>query len=309
MRIRVSLIIMLLCVLQAVTFAQGKTVRLLTVGNSFADNALKFLPRFVEADGNTLIYARANIGGSTMERHWRHVTKFEADPNDPDGKPYQGKKFSLQQMLTKDKWDIVTIQQVSWTSHDISTYQPYASNLYNYIRQHAPQAKIMVQQIWAYRVDDPRFDNPDEEGKPHSHQAMYELVRSAYHAIAKELNIDILPSGDAMYMADIDSKWGYKPDATFDKKTAVEPKLPDQSRSLHSGFSWRKQKDGSRKLQMDGHHANKSGEYLIGAVWYEVLYDQDVSKNPMVLKDMNTDYAQFLKDTAHKAVINLKAEK
>ena len=31
---------------------------------------------------------------------------------------------------------------------------------------------------------------------------MYQQVRDAYHTIANELNVGILPSGDAMYLAD-----------------------------------------------------------------------------------------------------------
>ena len=202
---------MLLCTFSTLVLAQGKTVKLLTVGNSFADNALSYLPKITEASGNKLIYARANLGGCTMERHWKHVENFEAGATDKSGKPYMGGKASLKDQLTKDQWDYVTIQQVSWKSHDLSTYHPYAQNLHSYITKHAPQAKILLQQIWAYRVDDPRF-KPSNEGKePHTHQVMYEQVRHAYHTIAKELNIGILPSGDAMYLADIDPKWGFKP--------------------------------------------------------------------------------------------------
>lgn len=291
-----------------ITQAEQKTVRLLTIGNSFANNALRHLPKIVEASGNKLIFARANLGGCTMQRHWNHVEKFEADANDPKGKPYHN-KFSLAQQLTKDKWDYVTIQQVSYKSHDLKTYHPYAKNLYDYIQKHSPQAKILMHQIWAYRVDDPRF-KPSNKGKhPHTHQVMYEQVRKAYHTVAKELNIEILPSGDAMYLADTDPKWGYKPDNTFDLKTMPQNK-PEQKHSLHVGYHWRKdKKTGNKSLRMDGHHANQNGEYLIGCVWYEVLYSQSVVNNSYIPKGMDSDYAAFLRQIAHQTVANLNAEK
>lgn len=310
MRIRLSMIVVLLCTIQVSLFAQEKTVKLLTVGNSFAENALKHLPRIVEAAGDKLIFAKANLGGHSLQQHWGYVEKFEADNQDPAGSPYVKKTMSLQQLLVKDQWDYVTIQQLSIKSHNPDTYHPYAENLYNYIHKYAPQAKILAQQIWAYRVDDPRFlPTNKEEGGPKSHQEMYQMVRDANHALAKQLNIGLLPSGDAMYLADTDPKWGFKPDATFDKSTAVQPQLPDQSHSLHVGWAWRKQKDGSTKLSYDGHHANYTGEYLIGCVWYEVLFGKSVVDNSYVPENMDPEYAAFLRQTAHKAVENLKAEK
>lgn len=308
MRIRwIGLVWMLMLVLaQAMAQAEPRTVRLLTVGNSFADNALIFLPRIVEAAGDKLIYAKANLSGCSLERHWSHVEKYQADPEDRAGRPYAG-KFSLAQMLEKDAWDVVTIQQYSFISHDPATYRPYARNLHDYIRRHAPGAKVLLHQTWAYRVDDRRFI-PANEGKgPHTQQVMYQQVRAAYHTIAEELGIGILPSGDAMYLADTDPTWGYRPDPAFDANQATA--LPDQSHSLHTGYYWKKQADGSRKLAMDGHHAGEAGRYLIGCVWFEVLFDRSAVDISFVPPHLDADYARFLRLTAHRAVSRLNAEK
>ncbi|QNN25408.1 DUF4886 domain-containing protein [Planctomycetales bacterium ZRK34] len=295
----------MLVVVQAVALAESKTVRVLTVGNSFANNALRYLPQIAEAAGDKLIFGKANLGGCSLQRHWSHVEKYEADHDDKAGRPYSG-KFSLAQMLEKDHWDFVTIQQYSFISHDPATYRPYARNLYDYIRKHAPQAKVLIQQIWAYRVDDPRFKPANEGKQPHTQQVMYQQVRAAYHGVADELGIGILPSGDAMYLADTDPTWGYKPDTTFDFAKAAPPALPDQAHSLHVGYRWRKQSDGGQKLSMDGHHAGRAGEYLIGCVWYEVLFGKSVVDNSYVPGGIDADYARFLRQTAHRAVSELK---
>src|SRR5712691_4803753 len=44
---------------------KAKTVRLLTVGNSFSQNATRFLGDLVAAAGNVLIHHQAVIGGAT----------------------------------------------------------------------------------------------------------------------------------------------------------------------------------------------------------------------------------------------------
>jgi len=288
--------------------AEEQTVRLLTIGNSFADNALTYLPEIVKASGNTLVYAKANLGGCTMKRHWDHVEKYEAGHSDKAGTPYAGGRFSLAQLLSQDAWDVVTIQQVSWQSHDPSTFEPYARNLCDYIRRHAPQATILLHQTWAYRVDDPRFTPANEGKEPHTHAIMYQQVRQAYHLMAGKLGTGILPSGDAMYIADTDPTWGYRPDRAFDFAKAQPPRLPDQIHSLHAGYRWKKQQDGSSTLVMDGHHAGKAGKYLLGCVWFEALYGQNLTDHSFVPAGLDPAYASFLRQTAHKAVAERKAD-
>ncbi|MGD0112545.1 MAG: DUF4886 domain-containing protein, partial [Armatimonadota bacterium] len=60
----------------------GKTVRLLTVGNSFSENATTYLPELVKAGGNTLIMGHADLAGCSLERHITHAKAAAADPND-----------------------------------------------------------------------------------------------------------------------------------------------------------------------------------------------------------------------------------
>lgn len=285
---------------------EPQTVRLLTVGNSFADNALTYLPQIVEASGNILIYERANLGGCSLKRHWDHAAKYQADSNDPEGSPYSDENYSLMQLLRKDAWDFITIQQVSWESHDLKTYDPYVIDLCQYISDEKPEARIMAHQIWSYRIDDPRFI-PENKGKePHTQQIMWKQVRKAYHHIAEELNLGILPSGDAMYLADSNPQWGYKADRSFDPEQAKYPEIPDQTHSLHTGWYWNKRPDETYQLNMDGHHANKTGEYLLGCVWFEVFYEQSVVGNAFYPEHLDAKYARFLQQTAHKAVSGLK---
>ncbi|MEQ9406547.1 MAG: DUF4886 domain-containing protein [Fuerstiella sp.] len=282
--------------------AEAKTVRLLTVGNSFADNALTYLPQIVESAGHKLVVGRANLGGCTLERHWNHAARFEADPGDKNGSPYGSGRYSLKDLLTKDEWDFVTIQQVSYKSHDLQTYQPFADNLHGYIRKHAPKATILVHQIWAYRIDDPRFKPANEGREPHTHAVMYQQVRKAYHTLAGKLNLKVIPGGDAMYRADTDVNRGYRIDSDFDFENATYPELPDQTHSLHTGWYWKKQQDGAWQLRMDGHHASSAGKYLLGCVWFEIFFNENVVGNGYVPKDIDAKYAEFLQQTAHATV-------
>jgi len=56
--------------------ARPKTVRLLTIGNSFSGNATRYLGDLAKAGGHVLTHQPMSVGGASMETHW---TKIEAN--------------------------------------------------------------------------------------------------------------------------------------------------------------------------------------------------------------------------------------
>jgi hypothetical protein len=281
--------------------APAKTVRLLTIGNSFSANATKYLDKLATAGGYKVIHRPIVVGGAPLELHAGKAQKFERDPKDKDGLYTNGK--GLKEQLLMDRWDFVTIQQASIKSHDLATYQPHATWLRDYVKKHAPQAELLMHQTWAYRRDDPRFSPKTPKlGEPVTQEAMYQGLSNAYGTVAKELGVRRIPVGDAFYQADTDPKWGYQADTKFDSKTAKPSELPNQTHSLHMGWQWKKGTDGKMTLGMDGHHANTAGEYLGGCVFYEVLFGESVVGNSFVPPGLDADYARYLQQTAHDAV-------
>ncbi len=306
-----ALICWLLFLTAVPAFAQGeestsdngvkqKHVRLLTVGNSFTRNATRFLKDLVDAAGHELTHETLLIGGSPLQRHASKASAFEQDRDDPEGR--YDNRHSLQESLQADAWDYVTIQQVSMQSHDVETYRPHASQLADVIHRYAPQAQLLVHQTWAYRKDDPRFDQTSAEpGEPATQEAMYRGLSDAYRTITDELGAKRIPVGDAFYRADTDPKFGYRGDDSFDPGAATHPDLPDQMHSLHVGWQWQK-RDGEWALRMDGHHANLAGEYLGACVWFEALFGESPVGNAFVPEGLDREHAAFLQLTAHRAV-------
>lgn len=286
---------------QAAEQTATQPLRVLSIGNSFSRNATRFLDDLAKAGGQPLIHQPIVVGGASLELHANKADAHAQNPEDPAGRYANGK--SLVQMLQEQPWDVVTIQQVSIRSHDASTYQPYADRLVARIGEHAPQAKLMMHQTWAYRVDDPRFAQPaPKPGEPATQEAMYRGLSAAYRKIAADLGAGIIPVGDAFYLADTDAERGFRPDAEFNFTDAKPPALPHQTHSLHVGWRWRDLR-GMPRLGYDGHHANAAGEYLGACVWYEVLFGQSVIDNPFVPEGLDPEYAKFLRQIAHQAVV------
>lgn len=284
-----------------VVFAKArKTVRLLTIGNSFSRNATRWLGDLAAAAGHELVHHQAAIGGGSFAQHWERVLLYEKDPNDK--KATYG-ELSLKQELVAEPWDFVTIQQRSMISHDLATYWPDARKLRDFVAANAPQAELLVHQTWAYRCDDPRFTRPPTEpGEPTTQKAMYDGLTKAYESIAAELGLRVIPVGRAFSMADTDAQWAYQPDRAFDPDRAVFPALPEQRHSLHVGWRWTRDARGKPRLGMDGHHAGVAGEYLGDCVFFEMLFGQSVVDVPYVPEGLDAAYARFLRETAHRAV-------
>ena len=280
--------------------AEGKTIRILTIGNSFTENGTEFLNAIVKRTGHQIIHKRLHIGGSPLSLHYERALQ-PVDPVKGFGTPYSNGE-TLTEALSSEDWDFVTIQQLSIKSHDISTYLPYAQGIADLVHRFAPQAELVVHQTWAYRSDDPRFSKPNtQSGEPSTQQQMFEGLKKAYETISDELHTKIIPSGQGFWLADQHPKYGYKPDNQFDAVTAAFPTLPDQQHSLHVGYQW-KNVDDQNVLKMDGHHANRAGKYLAACIWYACLFDESPRMIDFTPEGLDANHAAFLRETAEEAI-------
>jgi len=283
--------------------AQARTVRLFVIGNSFSGNATRFLPQLAKAGGHELVIGRAEIGGSPLQKHWEAVEAAEANPDDPKGKPYGGK--SLREKMSAGTWDIVTIQQYSMYSGDVETYRPYAQKLRDFVKKLQPQAEVVIHQTWAYRNDSKPFGLVKGKQAAASQGEMWENTRDAYDTSAAELGARLIPVGDAFWHVCTDPQWGYKKGTALDFAKPVYPALPDQTHSLHMGYSWKDEKT----FVFDSHHANDAGCYLAGLVWYGFLFDESPEKLTFAPPKVPADFAAHLRQVAAQTLREAKEAK
>lgn len=271
----------------------GKTLKVLMIGNSFSQNASRYLPQMAQEANVNLILGRAEMGGCSLKRHWDSVVVNDIDTN--RGKAYKGK--SLRQLLSSQKWDIVTMQQYSLLSGDEATYQPFAKHLYDLVKSYQPDARVFIHQTWAYRADAVSWGKIDGEKRAKNNKEMWEKSRAAYHHLAQQLgDLPVIPSGDAFYQVATDKKWGFKKDTVFDYANAVYPALPVQENTINIGYSW----GTDKKLKFDPNHANEAGCYLAGLVWYRHLLKGNPGQLKFKPESVSDEFAAFLKKTALK---------
>lgn len=321
-------------------------VKILTIGNSFANDATAYLPALAKAGGKDLLLFRANLGGCSFERHARHLKAYEANPADPQGSPYRSgfvrslgdttapgiasgsnepvkgeaeppKNISLKEALESEKWDYVTIQQVSTASFDFSTYEPYAGTIIEYVRKHAPTAEIVIHQTWAYREDCPMFKGGFDQKK------MFDGLVDAYGKLAKKYDLRTVPVGTAIQEARKLPRWTFKyPDPAFDYKNPVAGTKPDQSGSLMVGWTVKKvpapkKAEGEPAgeplpdkyvASLDFKHCNSEGRYLGASVFYGFLFGEKAEENTFVPEGIDPADAKVLRGIADEVVAKVPSK-
>lgn len=278
----------------------GKTVRVLSIGNSFSANANAYLRQMVEAGGHKWVFGHAMIGGSSFAVHMKGVKAFEANPEDPAGKPYKvtvdgkPKPISLRQLLESQPWEYVTIQQASFLSYKPETFEPYAGQLIAYVRRHAPQAKLLIHETWAYRADHTSFKDGFDQ------QQMYRRLHDNYRWLADYYGaVGVIPVGSAFQNVREDARW--KPSILpVDLSMFKHPALPPDDPDLNVGYSWNTRVT-PYKIQLDRGHASAIGRYLGGCVWYEFFFG-DVRENTYRPKGISGENAALMREIAHKTV-------
>ena len=272
-------------------------MNILTIGNSFTDSLALYFPAAVQSARCDLHFERANFGGCELARHWSYI---EAEERDVRCRIYQGGR-KLRSILELRAWDVVTIQQASHDSWRPETFQPWAGNIIAYVKKHAPQAEVVIQQTWAYRADHPQLLPGSEWGI--SQDEMYERLTANYTKLARDYKLRIIPSGSAVQLTRRNSERKF---ANYDPAlidTLAWPDLPPQAGDVVGQCSWRKNPDtGELYLNRDLIHLNPRGQYLQACVWFAMLYGKKVSEIRLVPDELANSDVKFLQETAQQAV-------
>lgn len=214
-------------------------MNILSIGNSFSQDAQRYLHQIARADGANINSFNLFIGGCSLSRHYRNMhSEQPAYMLEMNGNS-TGFSVSLKDALLNRDWDIITVQQVSSQSPNYITYQPYLYGLVEYIRRLVPKAKIAIHQTWAYEQDSKRLN---EVLNYNDYKEMLGDIVEAYQKAAEHIHADyIIPSGEVF------------------------------GAMLENGIE-RIHRDAF-------HASLGLGRYALGLIWYRVLTGNDVANN------------------------------
>jgi hypothetical protein len=223
-------------------------MKILAIGNSFSEDATAYLYQIAKAGGDEIKVVNLYIGGCSLQRHQENVEGNIADYDYQINGEYTGRKISIQEALSEDNWDVVTLQQCSGLSGLPDSYNPYLEKLSEYVSSLVPGAKQWIHKTWAYEKD----SNHGEYGYyDKSQEKMYAELTKAYDIAAKKLSAKLIPCGDVIQYL----------------------------RSLPE-FDYG---NGGMSLCRDGFHMNiPYGRYALALTWYKTLLNGDILTNTFV---------------------------
>ncbi len=143
-------------------------MNVLAIGNSFSEDATRYLHNIARADGESLSVTNLYIGACSLERHYRNMLSGESAYVLQSNGHNTGFFVSLREALLNRSWDAVTLQQVSHLAFDKESYLPYITALADFVRAHSPNAKLYLHQTWAYEegssrlLDIAKYDSADK---------------------------------------------------------------------------------------------------------------------------------------------------
>lgn len=257
--------------------AQKDTLRILAIGNSFSWNAVEQnLSAIALADGKCAIIGNMYIGGCSLERHWGNAQADKADYsyrkiNQYDVKTTKG-NFTLEQALADEPWDIVTFQQASHFSGFQDTYEPFLTELIEYVKARVPAGtEFWWHQTWAYAKTSkhnafPNYDSDQDK--------MYGMIMAASAKACKDHRLKVIPCGTTM-------------------------------QNLRGTFV-------GDNVTKDGFHLNNLGCYAAACTWYQALFGECVVGNafrPQYVKEEEVVAAQKAAAAAVKKPFKLSRVK
>lgn len=214
-------------------------MKILSIGNSFSQDAQRYLHRLAKHDGIELKTVNLYIGGCSLQHHYINMLDDKADYDLELNGEKTGAKVSIGQALASDHWDFVTLQQASHFSGEYETYLPYIEALAEFVRKNCPHSKIIIHQTWAYEEGSEKLKNLLKFA---SSTEMLSAIRDSYERAAKKISADgIIPCGEAMMQA---------------VKLGVEKIHRD---TFHASLG--------------------AGRYLLALCWYKALTGSDISNN------------------------------
>jgi len=246
-------------------------IKILAIGNSFSQDATAYLYPIAKTAGKEIKVVNLYIGGCSLKTHWMNIQEDAALYDYELNGVYTGRKISIREALLEEKWDYVTLQQVSSDSGILDTFYPYISFVLDYIREYAPDARQLLHETWAYEIDS---DHSGFISYGKDQQTMYEAIQRTYQELTKRLSLSVIPCG------------------TIIQKLRSCP-----------AFDYG---NGGISLCRDGFHMSITyGRYALAATWYEFILKENIMKNPFLppISDeqkVDPDRIILIKKTVHE---------
>ena len=288
-----------------------QTLKVLHVGNSFADQPISKLQMWFDAMGiENVIYCIVMRAGGSLYQHYNSIINDEpydensafriykningettyignADPTDKSGNTTTSNQIKLSDCLQFTDWDVITFQQASFVSGKWETIEPYLPTLIKYARYYCPNSGVKIgwQMTWAYAKGYTGLSSYNN-----SQIEMYNGIIQCAKNVCSYYDIDlIVPNGVVVQnLRNVDvAFWG-------------------EYLNQFRGAEFWSSETPNADFTDDGLHPNDIAEYCTAAAFvmmiYGACYNKSIRGIDAVLGIISGNYAKVARQCVLKAV-------
>lgn len=166
-------------------------IKILAIGNSFSQDSTALLQFLTDKITARNLY----IGGCSLERHASNIKNDAAEYElQENGEKMQNALVSIKEALLSDKWDYITVQQVSGYSGIYDSFYPFLEELLQYVQKFS-DAEIILHETWSYEIGSGHPQFPLYNG---DREKMSASIKETYEEVALKENLRIIRVGEAV---------------------------------------------------------------------------------------------------------------
>ena len=290
-----------------VTGKKNETIRVLTIGHSYAADSHAYLSEIAKHDGVNMELRLAQISSSSFKTHWTAWTATTEEGR----KKYteNGEKVDISHFLEDGTvYDYIVVFSRAALLDDLPAYMENMEDVVKYIRERQPTAEILMHQNWSNEKGSPResFVNNYHGDQVFMAEQSEKAVIAACEALATvktdsglPISLDgkplrYIPTSAAFTIARQSELFDttYTLGVTWDETYKYwAPELIDESKVI--------------SLHRDSYHCSRRhGRYLAGLVWYRCLTGNSVLNNTYTQKTypITEEGRKIINAAAQKAV-------
>jgi len=276
--------------------AQDDTLNILLIGNSGCYYYVEELYGMLDAVGIKANVCNVYYSGCKLSQHWSWwkagEEKYEYFITNASGR-VKTEGVGLEWCLQQQNWDALCLApggQADLRSTEVSISiekrHTYFFDLYGYLREQFPYAKLYWQQPSAYQVG---YNKSFAITSLEDQQKDVKIFRELSIEISKKYQVEWVPRGDAALLV---REGGY------DKLCARLGKGNNNEGDYYHDGDW------------------GGGQFLTASVWFEVLTGQNCIGNTYrpdyeyqgIRYPLEEEFVSMLQTAAHQAVANMKSE-
>jgi len=169
-----------------------RSLKVLAIGNSFSVDSMQWIyPIAKDCGVEEIVLGNLYIGGCSLSMHWDNAVHDCAAYiyyKNTDGSWTEESDRTIQYGIKDEKWDIITLQQVSGLSGIESTYNSDLDHLIEYVHANKTNAEVKLawHMTWAYQSDS---DHPNFSNYNNNQSIMY-------HSICRAVQNKIVPNNE-----------------------------------------------------------------------------------------------------------------